>query len=118
MKFDRFAHQCGFRIERVFFDAASEVSQEYIDRLQEVFHDDSKLVHRRPRLLSDRSPHGILVTRLPAEHYNKQVERQRQTILQRFACALLRKNNLCPARHHMSALKDVVNWSNALVNGK
>ena len=94
VRFDRFAHECGWWIERVYFDAASEVSQEYIDRLQAVLHDDSKLLHRRPLRTSDRRPHGIQVTRLPVEHYNKVVERQWQTILQRFACALLSQKKI------------------------
>ena len=38
IRWDKFAHTCGYWVEYLYFDYASEVSTEYIDRLNAMFH--------------------------------------------------------------------------------
>jgi hypothetical protein len=106
----------GWQLKTAKFDAASEVSDEYVATVNNHFVDESNLRQSLASSSSQRSLQGVEVMKAPKEQYEKTVEARWRSIRKDFARALLAQNNVPQKHYWFLAFKDTAEMSNGFLH--
>jgi hypothetical protein len=104
------------------FDAASEVSEAYIAKINDHLIAEDNIRQSMPAVSSSsssstqRSRQGVEVMKAPKEHYETTVEARWRNIRKDFGRALIAQNNVPQLHFWLWALKDTAEISNGFLH--
>ena len=105
----------GFQVMRVKFDYASEVSEEYVKRVNDHLIRIDKLRTTIPTSSTTRSQQGVEISKAPKEAYEVMVEARWRSIKKEFARALIAQHYVPQQHFWFHALKDAAESGNAFI---